>query len=415
MFTYNCRVRCSHLCIHRSQSRAAVFSMMRFLLASWSFSVVMTALTDQHDNCQTWAEQGECERNEAFMKTSCALSCAGAKTYSTQLQKECKGYAQQGECSRNPAFMLSSCRAECDAWEKEHNVHRRSPPACRGTEACRSASLLQMLFATLPCAVQQLFIDRDSRCVEWSLLGGCKSDPVKMAKQCNTSCTVQERCARSTYSGWSVGICDKALRCEAKDKRGDCAARAAKGECRSSPTKMAVECLNTCASKDVDAVLSAQCVRVWVWARGRGRVRDVDAVLPAQCVDRIAPPRAPLYGLRLHPSDRPRLHAAAMGRWGESPCWQASREACTPLSMCTYTHVHARACTHHACTWGSPHPGSNSLLVFVFVLAARAARPWADRPGVGGGRRAGVARSGGGWSAQRDRHRPAARPSPADP
>ena len=107
------------------------------------------------------------------------------------MKRECVGYARQGECSRNPAFMLSTCRAECDAWEAENGLR----------------------------------IDRNARCVEWSLLGKCAEEPARMAAECNTSCTVQERCARSARSGWSVGICDKALRCEAVDKDRDCAAR----------------------------------------------------------------------------------------------------------------------------------------------------------------------------------------------
>ena len=130
----------------------------------------------------------------------------------------------RAECSRNPAFMLSSCRSDCEAWEKEHGLK----------------------------------IDRDSSCVEWSILGRCDKEPEWMAKTCNTSCTVHRHCARSTFTGWSVGICDKALRCEARDKRSDCASRAARGGCASDPTTMAVSCLSTCAAKDVDSVLAAQ-------------------------------------------------------------------------------------------------------------------------------------------------------------
>lgn len=186
------------------------------------------ALRDLHESCQQWAETGECAANENFMRDNCALSCSKARDFKSQIRKECDGYAKQGECSRNPAFMLSTCRAECDAWEKQHGLK----------------------------------IDRNSLCVEWSMLGKCLEEDgrpsAKMAVQCNTSCTVHERCARSTFTGWSLGVCDKALRCEPKDQRTDCAARAARGECAASPTKMAVECLQSCSSLDVDSVLAAQ-------------------------------------------------------------------------------------------------------------------------------------------------------------
>jgi len=60
-------------------------------------------------------------------------------------------------------------------------------------------------------------IDRNSQCVEWSLLGKCKGNPGHdMAKECNTSCTIAQRCAQSSFSGWSIGTCDKVRRLEAR-------------------------------------------------------------------------------------------------------------------------------------------------------------------------------------------------------
>ena len=120
------------------------------------------------------------------------------------------------------------------------------------------ALLLGPACLTSLCCPWQIKIDRDSRCVEWSILDKCSADRKRMAQLCNTSCTIHERCARSTFSGWSVGVCDKALRCEVKDKRADCAHRAKLGECTSKPTRMAIDCLSTCAAHDVDGVLSAQ-------------------------------------------------------------------------------------------------------------------------------------------------------------
>ena len=104
--------------------------------AAWLLLPLASAPVDQHENCQQWAEGGECDRNPQYMQQQCAKACSGAKSYVSQLKRECNGYAKQGECSRNPAFMLSSCRAECEAWEKEHGLR----------------------------------IDRDASCVEWSLL-----------------------------------------------------------------------------------------------------------------------------------------------------------------------------------------------------------------------------------------------------
>ena len=110
---------------------------MRLPALALALLAIARAARDLHENCQRWAEGGECSANPKFMQENCAVSCSKAKDYSTQIQKECAGYAQMGECSRNPAFMLSTCRRECDAWE----------------------------------AKEGLRIDRDSRCVEWSIVG----------------------------------------------------------------------------------------------------------------------------------------------------------------------------------------------------------------------------------------------------
>ena len=189
-------------------------------------ATALAAAPDQHESCRTWAENGECDANPEFMNANCATSCSKANvgSYRSQMKRECAGHAQQGECSRNPAFMLSTCRSECDAWEKQVGLK----------------------------------IDRDASCVEWSILGRCEKDPVRMAAQCNTSCTVHQRCNRSSFTGWSVGICDKALRCEAQDKSSSCVSRAARGECKKDPMRMAVECLQACSAFDVDSVLAAQ-------------------------------------------------------------------------------------------------------------------------------------------------------------
>lgn len=165
-----------------------------------------TAVQEDANMCSTWASNGECDSNPQYMLENCPAACARSEPgQKSQLQRECAGYADMGECSRNPAFMLSACRRECDAWE----------------------------------ARTGLKIDRDSKCVEWSILGKCESHATEMATTCNTSCTVRQRCLRSNFTGWSIGVCDKALRCEAQDTRSGCDALAAAGACRSDPTSMA--------------------------------------------------------------------------------------------------------------------------------------------------------------------------------
>ena len=159
--------------------------------------------------CESWAESGECESNPTFMQKECTSSCANAGKYKTQMQKECEGYALAGECSRNPAFMLSTCRKECDRWE-----------ASKGGAVSIANGALESTPASPTDnphpGPEQVRIDRNSQCVEWSLMGKCKGNPGHdMAKECNTSCTIAHRCAQSSFSGWSIGTCDKVHRAEA--------------------------------------------------------------------------------------------------------------------------------------------------------------------------------------------------------
>uniref|UniRef100_A0A7S4B8E0 Fe2OG dioxygenase domain-containing protein n=1 Tax=Chrysotila carterae TaxID=13221 RepID=A0A7S4B8E0_CHRCT len=201
--------------------------LVYMLAACCSSSISMAAGQGPRDNnerCQAWASTGECDANPQFMLSECALSCMDASASVSQIRKECAGYADMGECSRNPAFMLATCRRECEAWEAKAGVK----------------------------------MDLESRCVEWSMLGRCLRDAEYMSRTCNTSCTIQQQCNRTSFTGWSLGICDKALRCEPTDKRDDCAALAQQGKCREDPQRMAQVCLSTCAAQDIDGVLSAQ-------------------------------------------------------------------------------------------------------------------------------------------------------------
>ena len=186
-------------------------------------------------SCKSKAATGECNGHQAsWMRQHCRAECEEWQGM-TQIQRECAGYAEVGECSRNPAYMLHTCGKECKAWEEANGLR----------------------------------IDRDSNCVDWSLLGKCAREPERMSRECNTSCTIQERCQASSFTGWPIGQCDKALRCELKDKDdpADCRARALRGECATrdgagrawdAAMRMAERCHASCAEIDIDGLMSAQ-------------------------------------------------------------------------------------------------------------------------------------------------------------
>ena len=175
---------------------------------------------DNDANCAVWAASGECENNPAFMLKECAASCAGeSDDEGVDLHQDCEPWVKDGECYRNPAFMLQQCKASC---------------------------------AKFAAANDNILQDTSDTCVNFALRGGCLSDPKKATSTCRASCHIQRICANHT----ETVTCSKALRCEAiGDHKHDCAARAAAGECESNAIVMLKECLKSCSEIDLDGMM----------------------------------------------------------------------------------------------------------------------------------------------------------------
>mmetsp|Transcript_14074 Transcript_14074/g.20800 ORF Transcript_14074/g.20800 Transcript_14074/m.20800 type:complete len:166 (-) Transcript_14074:767-1264(-) len=109
---------------------------------------------DEHENCKSWAEKGECRNNPTYMSYNCRKACEScvslhhgsmqhcpeerdlpdmirllietqqyiydrfsvkASMYRSCENKDplCAKYALQGECKKNPSFMHKECPAVC--------------------------------------------------------------------------------------------------------------------------------------------------------------------------------------------------------------------------------------------------------------------------------------------------------------
>jgi hypothetical protein len=75
-------------------SRSTLFSprvVKVFILALMATLAVSARLgfpPDQHNECETWAEEGDCEKNAGFMLTGCPTSCDRARKAAAALDKE---------------------------------------------------------------------------------------------------------------------------------------------------------------------------------------------------------------------------------------------------------------------------------------------------------------------------------------
>merc|ERR1719225_1532051 len=87
--------------------------------------------TDGNQNCQNWANNGECGANPSWMLENCRKSCGAcpnptpaptqaptqAPTPAPQPciddNQNCENWANNGECEANPTWMLENCRKSC--------------------------------------------------------------------------------------------------------------------------------------------------------------------------------------------------------------------------------------------------------------------------------------------------------------
>lgn len=71
-------------------------------------------LEDRDARCTTWAAGGECDRNQAYMSSHCANSCAQMQQPApTDSEPQCARWSSMGECERNPNFMALRCARAC--------------------------------------------------------------------------------------------------------------------------------------------------------------------------------------------------------------------------------------------------------------------------------------------------------------
>jgi len=89
---------------------------------------------DANHDCVTWAKQGQCDANPAFMIISCRKSCGmcaedatvddkGPPCTNSSPESDCEYWSTMGECTKNVEFMRSGCARSCGFCEvAEHKA-----------------------------------------------------------------------------------------------------------------------------------------------------------------------------------------------------------------------------------------------------------------------------------------------------
>jgi len=78
-------------------------------------TVSPSSCRDSSTYCHSWAAQGECVRNPAYMLTNYKKSCNRCSSSScVDNSRHCNYWARTGECQSNPAYMNTDCKKSCN-------------------------------------------------------------------------------------------------------------------------------------------------------------------------------------------------------------------------------------------------------------------------------------------------------------
>jgi hypothetical protein len=97
--------------------------------------------------CDRWAQQGECLKNQAYMKVACAASCDALALKDTYKNAaSCVSWANAGECETNGDFMFEHCAASCDAVGSRKQAYAARCPLVNGSHygALKPGGLMPM-------------------------------------------------------------------------------------------------------------------------------------------------------------------------------------------------------------------------------------------------------------------------------
>ncbi|XP_029643131.1 zinc metalloproteinase nas-14 [Octopus sinensis] len=199
--------------------------------------------------CSIWANQGECERNPAFMEDYCRKSCGlcgekadvkqgiteedfakqlylwlGLQTHlapevwkgsstckNVYLDGKCDTWAANGDCLTNPKWMNKNCAKSCSSCPDTQR------PSCKNTYL------------------------NDEKCGQWALEGECQLNNVWMEQYCGHSCRT---CDKVTGGGGTDEEYDDCK--DSEQYRDKCPAWAQANQCAINPKFMIPHCRMSC-------------------------------------------------------------------------------------------------------------------------------------------------------------------------
>jgi len=113
---------------------ATMFARFPLISIAFLVSLVAAVPADTHENCEMWADAGECDANPSFMLTSCATSCdkyqkealksskelANIKSFFDLSAKDIDGNLVKFEEFRGKVTILTNVASECGYTESHY-------------------------------------------------------------------------------------------------------------------------------------------------------------------------------------------------------------------------------------------------------------------------------------------------------
>ena len=225
---------------------------------------------DKNFECPSWAAEGECSKNPAWMLANCALSCDscdggdGDEPALTCVDSDsrCPEWAAADECYKNLVWMGNNCKLSCggclsqdDPGEDDTDGNGDDTNGNSTNEDYTNEDYTH----TDPGDSLITCQDSNDRCSEWAGEGECMSNASWMLANCQKSCNACTASEQRSSTGPSISTpttdaqeCnDLKDGCHQTSESGDClltkcAFWASEGECESNPSYMSNYCAQSC-------------------------------------------------------------------------------------------------------------------------------------------------------------------------
>uniref|UniRef100_A0A2C9LK61 Metalloendopeptidase n=1 Tax=Biomphalaria glabrata TaxID=6526 RepID=A0A2C9LK61_BIOGL len=235
---------------------------------SWMICLVSISVecVDTHENCKSWADNGECQANPSWMINNCRKSCEKCEDGSCKNlydDVQCEIWSQKLECLSNPEWMMKHCTKACGTG-KCAGVTTSATVTTRRPGSGSTKSTARPVVTTTSSTCNNLH-NSDTECQIWAKNDHCHINPRWMNKNCYKACSGCDGSTILTTTPTLVtGTVSVITGDQCEDMNEGCPGWARDGYCDSNPRYNLIYCKKSCNNcngcRDTEVLCS-------VWAK----------------------------------------------------------------------------------------------------------------------------------------------------